>query len=236
MKKYDYIIFDADHTLIDFDADERRAFYAAFGAAGISASAETVEDCWRFSYMNWGSLGLNDVHLPEIRSAYHDLYNAHVRALFDYADTVYGLNGRRERAEEAFMSALRQPSHPIDGAEEVVRALAEGYRVCVATNGLACLQKGRLRGFEQYLYRVFISEELGTIKPDPLFFNAVLRELNAPAGRCLMVGDSLSSDIAGANDAGMDCVWFDRRRHAVLENVAVTARITDLRELLGLLQ
>ena len=51
-KQYDYLIFDADHTLIDFDADERRAFRAAFAAAGMQASDAMVEACWAFSARN----------------------------------------------------------------------------------------------------------------------------------------------------------------------------------------
>ena len=73
MPAYDYIIFDADHTVIDFDADERRAFRAAFRAAGIEPTADMVEACWCFSAENWAHHGLYNVHLPEIQARYHEL-------------------------------------------------------------------------------------------------------------------------------------------------------------------
>ena len=52
--RYDYLIFDADHTVIDFDLDEKRAFRAAFRAAGVSCSEDMIEDCWRFSAKKLG--------------------------------------------------------------------------------------------------------------------------------------------------------------------------------------
>ena len=50
-----------------------------------------------------------------------------------------------------------------------------------------------------------------------------------------MIGDSLSSDITGANAVGMACVWFNRRAEALPDGVKVRAVIRDLRELLAML-
>lgn len=233
--KYGYLIFDADHTLIDFDEDEKRAFRAAFAAAGNAVDERAVEACWEHSWRNWERLGLNDVHLPEIQNGYHGLYREHVRTLFDYVEQMYGLCGRRAEAEEAFCRTLAESSHPVAGAEETLRALSEKYRICVATNGLAQMQRGRLAGLAPFLYRVFISEEMGVIKPNEEFFDIMLRDLNAAAEDCLMIGDSIFSDVAGANAAGMDCVWFDRRGHGVPQGVTVTARITRLPQLCEML-
>lgn len=234
--KYEYIIFDADHTLIDFDEDERRAFRTAFTAAGIAFTADMVETCWAYAAQNWDMLGLNDVHLPAIQSAYHALYREHVRTLFDFVDGMYGLNGRREGAQAAFEDALRLPAHYVPHAEETVRALAKRYRICVATNGLAEMQRGRLRNLAPLLYRTYISEETGAIKPTKAFFDAMCSDLNAPRAKCLMVGDSLSSDVAGARAAGMDSVWLNRRGGALPADMNGTAEISDLSELIPLLE
>ncbi len=232
---YDVLIFDADHTVIDFDADERRAFYAAFGAAGMSATADMVEACWAFSAKNWGMLGLNDVHLPELRARYHDLYDTHVRDILAYMDAVYGLGDGKAAAAEAFFAALSLPAHPVEGAVETLTALSQKYRLCIATNGLAAMQTGRLRELAPLFGHVFISEEAGAVKPDPAFFAHILRVLGVPAGRCLMIGDSLASDIAGAEAAGMDAVWLNRRGEALPAGVRVKAVITRMTELLKLL-
>ena len=143
-KQYEYLIFDADHTVIDFDADERRAFRAAFAAAGMDASADMVEACWAFSAQNWAQLGLNDVHLPELRARYHELYHTHVREIIHYMDTMYALGTRKGAAEAAFSDTLAMAAHPVAGAAETLTALAHKYRLCIATNGLAAMQAGRL--------------------------------------------------------------------------------------------
>ena len=232
--KYDCIVFDADHTLIDFDADERRAFRAAFEAAGVFATADMVEDCWAFSARNWAELGLLGVHMPSIQERYHALYADHVRAIVEYMGTVFALKERTEGAGRVFSEALRRPSHLVEGAEEVLDALGGRFRLCVATNGLADMQRGRLSAIAPRFERIFISEEMGRIKPHPDFFGRMCKELGVGAERCLMVGDSLESDVKGAVGAGMDAVWFNRRGETAPDGLPLR-EIAELPQLLKLL-
>lgn len=235
-KRYDYVIFDADMTLIEFNEDERRAFRAAFSRAGVSVGAEVIEACRRISDSNWAELGLNDVHLPEIQKEYHAIYRKHVSTLFALINKLYPLGARIKEAEETFLRVLCNPSHTVDGAEEIVRFLAKDYRICIATNGLSAMQTGRLTAFTPYLYRTFISEEMGCIKPNKAFFEIVLQSLGALPQACIMVGDSLSSDIAGARAAGIDCVWFNRFRKPRPAGLQITAEIERLAQLKELLR
>ena len=227
-RKYDYLIFDADHTVIDFDEDERRAFRAAFRAAGKGEDEAAVQACWEHSARNWHDLGLNDVHRSDVQSAYHDMYYRHVRTLFDWADTMYGFGSFRAQAQQAFEETLACPAHFIQNADMVLADLAQEYRICIATNGLSQMQRGRLQALMPVLYRLYISEEMRCIKPNAAFFRAILQDLGVAAERCLMVGDSLSSDIAGASAVGMPCVWFCR---SAADAPASVPKIADLREL-----
>ena len=233
--QYEYIIFDADHTILDFNADERRAFRAAFRAAGVPADEEMIEACWAFSARNWGDLGLYNVHLPEIQRRYHALYYDHVRDIMQFADASYGLGAGRAAAERAFLHTLSSGGHCVDGARETIAALCTKYRVCVATNGLTAMQTGRLQALSPMLYRVFISEQVGAIKPTAAFFGGMVGALNTAPARCLMVGDSLASDAAGANAAGMDCVWFNAQGAPLPSGYRVRAVVRALNELLPLL-
>ena len=158
-----------------------------------------------------------------------------LRALFDYADEKFGFSGKREEAEAEFVRSLCVPAHCVDGAEEVLRVLSEKYVICAATNGLSEMQRGRLSVLSPYLRNLFVSEEMGFIKPNVGFFRAVTDELGANAEECLMIGDSLTSDVAGANAAGMDCIWFNRRGQKLPEGLRVTAEISRLQDLLKLL-
>lgn len=235
MSAYDYLIFDADHTVIDFDEDEKRAFRAAFRAAGMEADESAVADCWQFSADNWVALGLTQVHLPELRARFHELYHTHVRDIVRYMDETYRLGAGRDAAGRAFFETLAEDAHLVEGAAETLSALGCRYKLCIATNGLREMQAGRLASLASCFERVFVSEEMGLVKPDARFFTAMLSELHTTADRCLMIGDSLATDIAGAASVGMDSVWFDRRRAPLPPPYAPVAVISDLRELLALL-
>lgn len=230
--KYRHIVFDADHTLIDFNEDEKRSFRAAFKGTPLE-SEEVIQSMWKFSYENWSQLGLNNVNDPEIRKKYHKLYYVHIHALFEYAVQAYGLENAEER-EKIFYRDLCSPAHPREGALETVKALSKKYAVSIATNGLSDMQHARLKEFMPYLNKLFVSEEMGAIKPSREFGRIMLNELNAKAEECLFIGDSLTSDIALSNKLKMDCVWYDPEDYALTEGYSVTAQIRSLKELLSL--
>ena len=152
-----------------------------------------------------------------------------------FADASYGLGAGRAAAERAFLHTLSSGGHCVDGARETIAALCTKYRVCVATNGLTAMQTGRLQALSPMLYRVFISEQVGAIKPTAAFFDGMVSALNTAPARCLMVGDSLASDVAGANAAGMDCVWFNAQGAPLPSGYRVRAVVRALNELLPLL-
>ncbi len=233
MKRYRHVIFDADHTLIDFNEDEKRAFRAAFRNTPLDRE-EMVSAMWKFSYENWEELGLNRVNDEEIRKKYHALYYVHIHALFEYAEEKYALENA-DGAERIFYETLCLPSHPRSGAREVVAALSQKYAVSIATNGLSEMQNARLKEFKPFLSRLFISEEMALIKPTEAFGNYMLNALNARADECLFVGDSLTSDIALANKIGMDAVWYDPDGRVLPDGYRVTAHIRSLGELTELI-
>ena len=230
--KYRHIIFDADHTLIDFNEDEKRSFRAAFKGTPL-AREEVIESMWKFSYENWSELGLNNVNDLNIRKQYHALYYVHIHALFEHAKETYALENADEK-EKIFYRNLCSPAHPREGAIETVKALSKKYAVSIATNGLSDMQPARLKDFAPCLTRLFISEEMGAIKPSREFGNIMLNGLNAKAEECLFIGDSLISDIALANKLQMDCVWYDPDGRTLPEGYSVTAHIRSLKELLYL--
>ena len=83
---------------------------------------------------------------------------------------------------------------------------------------------------------LFISEELGCQKPKKEFFDVVLSKLQIPTSKALVIGDSLTSDIIGGIQYGIDTCWFDRENRVCPENLRPTYRITELKQLYGILQ
>jgi HAD superfamily hydrolase (TIGR01549 family) len=102
----------------------------------------------------------------------------------------------------------------------------------VVTNGLSEVQRPRLESsaIAPYIEKLFISEEIGAAKPDPAFFEAVFRGIGGPPkSQVLIIGDSLTSDMQGGIDYGIDTCWYDPAWRA--SYLPVTYQIRDLREL-----
>ncbi len=240
MKRYKYLIFDADHTLIDFEADEREAFKKIFAECGRETDAEMLTRCRQWSVKTWDDVGLSNVGDETIQRTYHDLYRSHLTLLFGRIFSEYPVSMRAEEAGEKFLRYLEEGGEQVQDAEEVLAALSEAnggeYRICVATNGLHSIQTGRLRQLEKYFYRIYISEDIGVIKPLSAFFSRILSDLEAKARECLMIGDSLDSDIAGAEGAGIDSCWLNADRRPNKTAVVPDYEISRLRELLPILE
>ena len=235
--KYKYVIFDADHTLIDFYADERAAFRRTFSFFGANYTEEDIERARVASDSAWAEAGLNDVHLESVRATFHTAYFAHIPGLFARIREFLPVNATNEALAEKFLRELNAPSLPLGNALQVLKTVAEKYPVCIATNGMREMQEGRLREFLPYVRKLFVSQDFGTIKPDVVFFEKMLSVLHAKPQECLFVGDSLSSDVRGCIAVGMPCVWFDPDGRELPgdcrgHNVRVVTKLEELSEFL----
>jgi HAD superfamily hydrolase (TIGR01549 family) len=113
-----------------------------------------------------------------------------------------------EELGERYGVERRARSWLVDGAEEVVTALAARGPLGLITNGASCLQREKLAmsGLAEHFAAVVVSGDLGVGKPDPRIFRAALDALGAE--HALMVGDNLERDVRGALALGLDAVWF----------------------------
>ena len=121
---------------------------------------------------------------------------------------MQGADAKKWRDE--FLKELETGGNLMDGAAETLTELRRrGYAVSIATNGLTAIQIGRTKPLCGLFDNLFVSEALCAIKPTAEFFQRLLAGLGAKKEDCLFVGDSLASDVAGANGAGIDCCLFD---------------------------
>lgn len=230
-----YIIFDADHTLLEFDSDEKAALKDTFSDFGYKgATDEELTRCRDLSYAGWAEAGLNDVHKVEIQNSYHRLYLEYIYIFMDKLIKEFSLIGTAKEVGDRFISYFSRPGHVIGKSLDVLYRLSEYYGVCIATNGLSSIQRGRLSPFDGVVSKYFISDEVGHIKPETAFFESVLKELGVKAEECLMVGDSVASDIIGASAAGMRSCLFNRFSKNT-DGVNADYEIKDIEELLPLL-
>lgn len=122
------------------------------------------------------------------------------------------------------------------------RDLIEAYHASVsveelvlATNGIDRIQRERIQAFLPYTYKTYISENMNTIKPAEEFFEYIIDEMECDPEECLMVGDSMSNDMVGALDAGMDVCYYNNRNKRIPEGISVNYEIKGIEELLNIL-
>ncbi|MBQ7923825.1 MAG: HAD-IA family hydrolase [Clostridia bacterium] len=231
-KKYKCLIFDADHTLLNYIEDEYAAFARVYEEIGMPIADCLLKDSRCFSEETWTEAGLYDVDEPRIQAVYHQVYRSHVTGIFEKVFQKYG-NPTSVTAKEAgqrFLKALERGGAMLGRAKETLESLARFYDVKIATNGLADIQKSRLSAFEKSA-KIYVSETVGCIKPLPAFFKRILTDTGYVASECLMIGDSLRSDVFGAKSVGMDGCWFNPERRENTTAIIPDYEISDIEQL-----
>ena len=203
MKPYRFLLFDADDTLLDFDADMLHAFQATYQTCfGTQKPYSTAMlDCYEACNNRWwDKFERQECTKPQ-------LYEGRFRDFMGEA----GLTGNPEEINRVYFENLGQGGALLPGALELVKELAPHYQMYIVTNGNAVSQRTRLErsGLMVYIKDVFVSEEAGAGKPDKVYFDYVFARI--PGFRreeALLIGDSLTSDMQGAQNGGIDSLWY----------------------------
>ena len=224
--KYTWLLFDADDTLFDFSKAESNALKWTFEQSNLPFQPQYVHVYASFNQMVWKEFERGLITSQELRVKRFKLFFEAV-----------GLDGNMSAISQLYLRNLARGTDLLPDADEVVHRLKTWYHLALVTNGLKDVQRPRLAGsllrdcFEQ----VFISEEMGAAKPEQAYFEAVFKVLGQPAREnVLIIGDSLSSDIKGGINYGIDTCWYNPRNNST--DLPVTFQINGLRQLLELLQ
>ena len=206
--KYKFLLFDLDHTLLDFDAAEDVALSHLLKEEGV----EDIQ-AYKNYYVPMNKALWKDLELKKITK--NELVNTRFAKLFAH----FGIEKDGSYLAERYQFFLSKQGRTITGVEDLLKTLIhQGYELYAATNGITFIQTGRLEqsGIKPYFKEIFISEQLHTQKPDAAFYEKIgARIPNFDKNHALMIGDSLSADIQGGNNAGIDTIWYNPRR---LEN------------------
>lgn len=223
--KYTTVLWDADNTLLDFEYSMRESLQAAFTHFGMKdfLDEEKLAVYRSINHTWWTRLEKGEV----TRSA---LLNGRFEDFF----AVYDIKTPTPLAyREVFQVELGRHYAYIPGAMEICRALQGRVKQYIITNGVTITQKQKLTasGFAELMDEIFVSEQLGADKPARAFFDAVFALIpEKDLSKILVVGDSLSSDIKGANDAGVDACWYNPEKKELPQGYHVTADICTLEE------
>ena len=200
MRKYSGVLFDIDDTLLDFPRSEKEALCEAFLHFGIELDEEMILTYQKINYELWKALERGEITREELM----------VRRFSDFAK-FYGFEVNSARVADDYLDCLGQKVYFIDGARELLDKLYGKVRMYIVTNGLARVQNSRykLAEFGKIFDGMFISQEVGANKPDSAFFEYVAEHIDGfEKEKTLIVGDSLSSDIAGGINFGIDTCWY----------------------------
>jgi putative hydrolase of the HAD superfamily len=147
-----------------------------------------------------------------------------------------------EQLSEDFLNMTTAHFSLLEGAEELVRYLAKKYPLTVVTNGFVEVQYEKFdkSGLRDCFAHIVLSEEVGCQKPNPRIFEEALRMNGLQAEDVVMIGDSWSSDIQGAINAGIDQIWIKKSKEQGTKNqdtIVQTATyiVHNLSEVMGIL-
>lgn len=225
--RYPWILFDADGTLFDYDRAEATALREVWAAAGLLDTEDLLPTYRSINDALWRRFEAGEVTAGEIKDRrFRDL----LRELAVDADP--------EALGREYRAALARQTHLLPGCEALLERLAERRRLAVITNGLAAVQRPRLRRspIGRYFQALVISEEVGAAKPDPRIFAAAFRAMgDPPLSDVLVVGDNLAADVGGANAYGVDSCWVNPGGRSPDDGIVPTWEIRRLDELATLL-
>lgn len=220
MKKYKTLLMDADDTVFDFHKAEKQAFCEMAQVHGLRCDEALYA---RYSVINlsfWKMLERGEI----TKTA---LLTERFKQWLDES----GQTGDPTEMNACYLAKLSTFAFLFDDSEEALRALSKDFRIYFITNGTASVQRGRFAraSVMQYIDDFFISGEIGYEKPDKRYFEAVIEKIgDFDAESTLVVGDSPTSDIAGAIGMGLDCCWVNRRGKALPEHLQVDFEVPDL--------
>ena len=226
MARYDLLLADADETLLDFSRAERNALRETADICGFPCGEEEAAAYSAANLACWKQFERGELARPELR----------VRRFRDFF-SLCGIEEDPVRVSHVYTKALGRQGCAVPGAAEALSRWEKRVRVLVVTNGIAAVQRGRFARspFPHLAREMVVSEEIGVQKPDPgIVFEALRRAGVQDKTRVLFLGDSLSSDMRAAENAGVDGCWYNPKG---LKNADVPVRyeIRNLDEVDGLL-
>lgn len=224
---YSTLLLDADETLLDFAAAEKKALFLTMQSLGYSISKEEHRLYSEINDAQWKKLERGETTKPVLTVERFSLFLSEL-----------GIVADAKEVNRQYTDNLSLGSDLIDGAMDFLEIVKEHFSLYMITNGTAHVQIKRLAAarIDRFFSETFISEAIGFAKPKKEYFTYVLSHIEEQnPKKVLVIGDSLTSDIAGGQNAGLDTCWFNRYNKKCTLPMPPTMEAKNYTELLKLL-
>lgn len=199
---YKYLLFDADNTLLDFNVSEKCSLKKTLESLGFDFNDDIYNSYHEINDALWKRLERGEIERSLVKTE-------RFRLLFE----KYGYSFNDfEYLANLFMNNIATFGIPMKGAIETLEALKDRYKIYIVTNGTEFVQLSRLSisGIDEYLDGLYMSQTIGYEKPRVEFFDYVISDIgDDDLTKYLVIGDSLTSDIKGAKNKGIDSCYVN---------------------------
>lgn len=223
MTKKKIVLLDLDNTLIDFNECARHSIINSFKKHGFTYTDDVFKTFITENVKIWKRLERGEITKADLRA---DRWNIILGKLgIDYDGTII---------EEEFENGVAQGAYAVEGAYELLDYLYPKYELYIVSNGFRFVQESRLKigDFRKYFKDIFLSEDIGVQKPAKEFFDYCFKKLEIPPKEdVILIGDSLSADIIGGLNYGIDCIWFNKNGDELSENIKPTYIVNKLKDI-----
>ncbi|MBL0138736.1 MAG: noncanonical pyrimidine nucleotidase, YjjG family [Bacteroidetes bacterium] len=227
MSKYKHLFFDLDNTLWDFERNSTEALTELYHKyslqkLGVSSLEIFLEKYKERNAMMWDEYRLGKIDKATLRDK---------RFQLTFWDMGLDAETAPNELPDEYLRISPRKTHLFPHAHETLSYLCSKYTLHIITNGFVEAQEIKLQAsdLEKYFAEIIISEHTGYKKPDINIFNYSMQKAGASADECVMIGDGLDVDIAGARNAGWDTVYFNP--FEIPHTDSVTFEIKSLDEL-----
>ena len=224
----EFLFLDLDDTILDFHKAERIAISKTIRDFGAEPTEAVLERYHLINKWHWEQLELGRMTREEV-----------LVGRFSVLFQEQGIDVDAVAVARDYEKNLSIGHYFLPGAEEAVDALSKKYRLFLASNGTASVQKGRMTSANLYRFfeRVFVSQEIGHNKPSKDYFDSCFAQIpDFDPERAMIVGDSLSSDILGGINAGIRTCWVNPTHAAAKNGIVPDFEIEALHQLPALLE
>lgn len=226
MKKYELLLFDIDGTLLDFEKSEKVAMKKTLTNFSLQNDLEVINSYAKINESYWKMLEKGEITKEQLIIQRH-------KTLFN----KYGFVEDIKKFNDYYEGCLKKESHLLEGALEILSYLnsKHSFKMAIITNGLYITQVNRIKlaNLNEYFNHVYISEKIGYNKPQKEIFEYIFDDIGEGIKKenTLIIGDSLTSDIKGGNNFGIDTCWINPKKIINDIDVKIDYEIQNLNQL-----